>query len=383
MRQTCHDRSSIGLFKAMAFSFVFRTQPAKRPSDVFDDWIQNAAGLAASDRAARVRPRRAAAGRFLDAARNNADGNYSNERCADWPISEVLTVKTICSPLANGIRLMLAGAVVTLALSGTALAQAPAPADPNPGAITFTGNFDVLPKTAYVFRGITQEADPKLTMWPSGDIGIALFSGEGGLKAVTVNFGVWNSLHTGSSGLDNSVNKLHYEEDFYATLGFGFKGNTTFSVNYTAYTSPNGLFGTTHEVGFKVAVANKFAPYVLLAQEMSGGADAGPNKGTYVELGAAPSWPLAEGKATVAIPIKLGLSAKDYYENPITGEDSKFGYLDIGVLFTVPLSGVPSNYGAWNFHVGGDFFTFGETNKVFNAGDKYKGVFLFGIGVSY
>ena len=193
---------------------------------------------------------------------------------------------------------------------------------------------------------------------------------------------MWNSLHTGSSGLDNDVNKLHYEEDFYATLGFGFSRGMTFSINYTAYTSPNGLFGTTQELGFKVAVANKFAPYVLLAQEMTGRRGRRTNTGTYIELGAGPSWPLAGGKATVAIPIKLGLSANDYYEHPVTGEDSKFGYFDIGVLLTVPFSSVPSSYGTWNFHVGGDFFSFGETNKDFNGDSSTKGVFLFGIGVS-
>ena len=35
---------------------------------------------------------------------------------------------------------------------------------PNPGALTFTGYLDV--PSVYVFRGIVQEADPKLTLFP-------------------------------------------------------------------------------------------------------------------------------------------------------------------------------------------------------------------------
>ena len=40
-------------------------------------------------------------------------------------------------------------------MAGTAQAQA---ADPNPGALTFSGAFDV--PTLYYFRGIRQEFDP-------------------------------------------------------------------------------------------------------------------------------------------------------------------------------------------------------------------------------
>src|SRR6185503_7625548 len=115
--------------------------------------------------------------------------------------------------------------------------------------------------------------------------------------------------------------------------------------------SPNGMFNTVHELAFKFASATKFAPYFLLAQELGEfGADGGANKGTYLELGVGPSWPLAGGKATIAIPVKLGLSAHNYYE--LNGEDNAFGFFDVGALLTVPLSRVPASYGAWNVHVG-------------------------------
>jgi hypothetical protein len=120
----------------------------------------------------------------------------------------------------------------------------------------------------------------------------------------------------------------------------------------------------------------------LIAQELGdNGADGGAKKGTYVELGIGPSFPLGGGKATLAIPVKVGLSAKDYYE--LAGVDNKFGFLDVGGLLTVPLSDVNPNFGAWNFHVGVDGFVFGETTKAFNAGKKGKGTFLFGFGLTY
>ena len=266
--------------------------------------------------------------------------------------------------------------ILTLA-PGAARAQGD---DPNPGAITLTTGIDF--PSVYFFRGIRQETDPKLTMFPFGDVGIALYSGDGGLKSAGVNFGVWNSLQTGSSGLDAvPKRRIHYEQDFYASLSLGFGGGVTFTPMFTTYTSPNGSFGTVNEISLKFAHASRFAPYGLVAFELSGQADGGSEEGTYAELGVAPSWPLGDAGVTVGIPVKLGLSLKDYYEGP-TG-DEKFGYIDVGVLFTVPFTSSPTKFGSWNLHGGVDFFGFGDTTKFFNQGDGGQVIGSIGIGMSY
>jgi hypothetical protein len=255
----------------------------------------------------------------------------------------------------------------------------PEPADPNSGALTFTGGLDV--PTKYVFRGIVQEADSKLTLFPYGDLGISFFSGEGAIKTASVNFGVWNALLTGSSGLDGDTEKLHYEEDFYATLNLGFGGGVSLGTTYTAYTSPNGMFGTVQELAFKVSKAHMLAPYGTIAFELDGQADGGSNEGVYLELGVGPSWALAGGKVTFAVPVKFGFSLSDYYEG--ADGDSGFGFFQAGGLFTIPFSDATSKYGAWNFHGGVDFYAFGDTTKAFNNGDSGKAVASFGIGVVY
>ena len=65
--------------------------------------------------------------------------------------------------------------------------------------------------------------------------------------------------------------------------------------------------------------------------------------------------------------MKVGLSLKDYYE--LDGTDNKFGYVDAGVLFTVPFTRVPTNFGSWNVHGGVSFLGFGDTTKALNNGD--------------
>ncbi len=75
------------------------------------------------------------------------------------------------------------------------------------------------------------------------------------MKSVGVNIGTWHSLQTGSSGSDGPSGRIHYEEDFYATLGFGFGSDVSAGVTFTAYTSPNNMFNTVKEISVKVAKA--------------------------------------------------------------------------------------------------------------------------------
>jgi hypothetical protein len=250
----------------------------------------------------------------------------------------------------------------------------------NSGAIKLTAGLDV--PSVYYFRGIRQETDPKVTLWPYGDVGITLASADKGLKSVAVNFGVWNSLHTGSSGSKTPNKPIHYEEDFYSTLTLGFAPAAA-SVKYIAYTSPNLSYNTVKEVDFQVTGTQKYAPYGLIAVELSknGSADGFGKKGTYLELGAGPNWPI--NKCTFTIPVSVGLSLKDYYETP-TG-DNKFGFFDLGGMITVPFSGVPAKYGSWNVHGRADYLRLGDSTIQYGGtkGKKNQYYVMAGIGLSY
>jgi hypothetical protein len=293
-------------------------------------------------------------------------------------------VNVISSYSSRLTRIAFAMAMVLTLAAGTASAQ---DADPNPGAITLTAGIDF--PSVYFFRGIRQETDPKMTTFAFGDVGLELYSGDGGLKSAGINFGVWHSLHTGSSGSDVSDQGLHYEEDFYASLALGFGGGVTVTPTYTAYTSPNGLFATVQEISIRVAHGSRFAPYGLFAFEVGGPgqADGGHthigDQGVYAEFGAGPSWPLGGGGATLGVPVKVGLSLANYYETP-DGEDNKFGYFDIGALFTVPFTGAPTKFGSWNIHGGVNFLALGDGTKQFNTdGDNKQVIASIGIGISY
>lgn len=271
----------------------------------------------------------------------------------------------------------------TVLLSFLTAGAAAAQNAPSSGALTFSSAVDVLPGVPYIFRGIVQESDPKLTIVPYANLGIELFSGQGGLGRLGLDVGVWHSLQTGSSGRASSTERLHYEEDFYATLSFGLPPSLGVAATYTAYTSPSGLFGTVQELAVRVSSADWLAPYGLVAFELAGtsdGSDSGV--GTYLELGAAPSWPLG-GAATITLPVAAGFSLKHYYEHPDGTGDARFGYVDVGGIVTVPLKAVPARFGAWGVHGGLTLYLLGATTRAFNDGGRGKVVGLFGVSVGY
>jgi hypothetical protein len=279
-------------------------------------------------------------------------------------------------------------ALLTLAVAVlTRPAFAQEPADPNPGALTVTGSVDVL--NQYMFRGIRQNST-EVAIWPALDLGFSVYSGEGGLKSAGVNVGSWSSLHTGDTGSNSASGKLWYESDFYATLGLGFGGGVSLGTTYTAYTSPNNGFSTVKEIMFKLGVDDTsylgkgaVKPYVVIAREFDTGsaqgqADGGEGAGTYLELGIAPGY--AGAKASLAVPIKLGMSVSDYYE--LAGTDNKFGFFSIAGIVTVPVGGT-TKFGSWNVHGGAEFQKLGTTTKALNGDKANQGIVSFGIGFSY
>jgi hypothetical protein len=255
--------------------------------------------------------------------------------------------------------------------------------------VAVTGGLDFT--NQYNFRGIRQNF-AGMAIWPFVDLGIPVATGDGALKSVNVNLGSWNSIHTDQfDGIEDE--SKFYESDFYATLGFGFS-KATVGITYTAYMSPaenvgslDVYFPTIHEIAFKVTGDDSalgrasLKPYGLIAFELTedGQADLGAEKGVYVELGIAPG--ISGDKASVSFPVKLGLSAKDYYEFG-SGEDSKFGFFSVGGLVTVPINA------NWNVHGGAELQIFGDNVRAINAfgdsGDRRAtGIYSIGIGFSY
>jgi hypothetical protein len=275
------------------------------------------------------------------------------------------------------MRRIVLGVLVTATMAAPAAAQtAPAAPAPAPKKVTVVVGADA--PSMYMFRGIRQEFDANFTLQPFVDVGIAA------APNVTVNFGSWNSFNTGSSGSGTPGLGAWYESDVYGSVTVT-KGKWKPGLLFTSYTSPNDVFKTVNELAGVVSYDDSakkvpLSPKVILGFELTDGqADGGANKGIYFEAGIRPSFKPGGSSVTIGVPLKLGMSAKDYYEGP--SGDSKFGYFDIGLAASVPLSKMKA--GAWELHGGVDVFTFGDTLKAFNDGDKARVVGSVGFTITY
>jgi hypothetical protein len=244
-------------------------------------------------------------------------------------------------------------AAAPLAPRPTPAVQAPA-ADP---AVSVLVGADM--PTVYFFRGFRQEGDPKFTFQPFVDVGVAASD------TVSLNVGTWNSFHSGSLK-DSELG--YYETDLYAALTTGMLKTT-----YTAYTYPNIDDSAIHELMFSTTFddsANAFAlaPSVALAVEFA--KPTGLDKGIYLELGVTPGIPLADAPVAISIPVKVGLSLKDYYG------DETFGYASVGVNLSVPITDM------FEVHGGVTGYRFGDYLKGYND-ESSAVVGSFGFGISF
>lgn len=213
----------------------------------------------------------------------------------------------------------------------------------------------------YFFRGYRQETDPAFTFQPFVDIAIA---GE----SASFNIGSWNSMHTGSlSDADASF----YESDFYVAATVG-----KIKATYTAYLYPQIDDSAIHELMFSTSFDHSLAPSVAVAFEFSKAS--GADKGIYAEFGIAPAVPMAEdAPVSITIPIKIGLSLKDYYFDE-NGENAPLGYISGGITLGHKVND--------KLEIHGGVTVYGlpsESTKLFNNGDSAAFVASVGLSTSF
>lgn len=264
-------------------------------------------------------------------------------------------------------------------------------AETNAGRLSLDVGVDFA--TDYYFRGIIQETDDSIIQ-PYAEIGLNLYEGAAALHSITGTLGIWNSFHGGASGADGSGTtdpKFWYESDLYAGVAFGFADRFELGFSYILYTSPNGSFNDVGEWDISLSFddsellgALALAPSLTLAFEVDGTAF-GPDEGTYLELGIEPGATLLERSQVsvgVSVPLTLGLSLDDYYEDD-DGDDEGFGFFDAGIAMALGFNGMPKSFGELSVTVAGHFLFLGDHLEAANNGDAFKAIGSIGVSLSY
>jgi hypothetical protein len=287
-----------------------------------------------------------------------------------------------CTRSHHRLRDLAVACAITL-VGSPALAQEPSRAGSH--VLFAAAGVDVA--NHYMFRGVRQNSTG-MVVWPFTDLTATVLSRPGTLRRIEAGFCFWNSLNTGDTGANSPAGRPWYESRLSGRLGFRFSRGVSVAARFTAYVSPNEMFSAVKEVGVELAVDDRSAsglaavrPHALFAFEVAtapgtGQLDGGLKAGKYLELGATPGHSFRY--ASIAFPIKVGLSLSDYYE--LGPRDHAFGFLGVGGAVMVPL-GRPTKVGRWHVHGGLEFQTLGETTKVFNGGDRSAMVVSFGFGL--
>jgi hypothetical protein len=268
-----------------------------------------------------------------------------------------------------------------------------AQAAPTPEPVA-SGSYGIDFTSQYFFRGIAQENQGFIAQ-PWWELGYSLYEGEAtdSLKSVALTFGLWNSLHDGPTG---GAGGIWYESDFYAGLSATFAERWNAGTTFTVYHSPNGSFGTVEELAFSLglddrglwfdSIASGLQPAVVVALETDGQADAGNHVGIYAQVGIEPSFALGQFGSldvTLAVPVTLGASLSDYYEDTNGGDDDFFGYFDVGVVASSPLGFLPARAGPWVGELGLHWLLLGDNNEDRNVGDTTELILSFGLSTVF
>ena len=272
-------------------------------------------------------------------------------------------------------RVLLAVLAAVVLTAGTAAAQ-------NDGRVSVGAGIDFV--SSYYFRGIVQETGGFIAQ-PYLEAGLSLYEGDNG--SVSLAAGTWNSLHSRGDAGFGGAPEIYYETDFYAGLGLGFAGGWGADVTYTSYMSPRGSWGTTQELAVGLSHDDVIAPYATFAFEVSGGADGGPNEGSYLELGAEPSLPLDDAPVGISFPVAVGMSLSDYYEYEVAPGalvNGGFGFFSVGAMIGIPLSGIPAEWGSWEFAAGVNLLVFSDDLQALNGSDDgVQPIGVFGLSLGY
>ncbi|MCA8948794.1 MAG: hypothetical protein KDE27_04785 [Planctomycetes bacterium] len=278
-------------------------------------------------------------------------------------------------------------------ICGVARAQE-APQDPPAPESVVSGSLGIATTNQYFFRGILQE-NQGIIAQPWIELCWGLGGGPDG-DDTTLTIGSWNSLHDGPTGSQFST--VWYESDFYVGLASKLSDRWSGSLTYIAMHAPNGNWGTVQELSVALsyddseiwgdALPGGLQPSAVIGFETSGSMETGPagKEGTYLQLGLGPSFELggfAGLAVTLSTPLTVGLSLGDYYEAPATGGDEAFGFFDVGIDLSAPLTFLPAGAGPWSASLGLHYVRLGDTNQLRNAGDANELIASFGVSTTF
>ena len=250
-----------------------------------------------------------------------------------------------------------------------------------PKTSAITGDFGVNFVSAYFSRGILQENQGAIAE-PYADLYLSLFEGSGAINKVSLNMGIWGSIHSHNPGLGTTSS--WYEFDWMPGISVTFAKNFTLTTSYYEFDSPNDSFAAARSVNINLAyndadVLGVFAmhPHITFLRELDNKAGLGARKGSYYEVGIAPGLP-AFGPVTVTLPATAGFGSNRFYD-----KGTVFGYFSVGPNIAIALPFVPSRFGSWTVNTSATYYHLNGNVATADLGRHNDWVFSGGLGMTF
>ncbi len=248
-----------------------------------------------------------------------------------------------------------------------------------------TGDLGVNFVSEYISRGLVLENQGVIAQ-PYADLYFKLYSGEGFINKVSLNLGIWSSIHSHKQG-GNTTAQNWYEFDYTTGIAVTFAKNFTATLSFFEFDSPSGAFDPARSINLNLSYDDSEAlgafalhPHVTVLREV-GGAAGLQEQAWYFEGGIAPSVPIGK-VATLTFPITAGFGDGKFYAG------DTFGYASAGINAAVPLAFMPSCLGSWTFNTGYTYTYLGDALRDFSRSAQGNGqhsqhVFQSGLVVSF
>ena len=190
-------------------------------------------------------------------------------------------------------------------------------------------------------------------------------SDQGPLSEITLTTGVWNSFHSHLSGAQPS---RWNEIDPILGATFKFRKGFVVDASTTAFYTPTDSYATSGHADFKFTYNDSFVPglsinpYVDYWVELNDKATVvfnplTSNRGSYVTIGATPTFGLGAGGATVDVGTYANFVSADFYQR-FDGTDGGSGMavMSVAPKVNVPLKFLGVTYGAWTGYIGVNYY---------------------------
>lgn len=188
---------------------------------------------------------------------------------------------------------------------------------------------------------------------------------QGKVTDVTLTTGVWNSFHSERSG----VNPSRWNEiDPILSLTVKFRNGLTVDTATTAFYTPTDSYQTSAHADFKLTYNDtalrgfSVNPYVAYWVELQNKATVvfdpeTSSRGSYLTIGAAPTFALGAAGATVDVGTYANFVSADFYQQ-FDGSDGGSGLAVVSVApkVNLPLKFLGVTHGAWTAYAGVSYY---------------------------